>query len=458
MKRRLAILLAASFGVIGCAHAESALAQPVQPLPPGPAEPAGQASALDSQRDIVLAVDNPHAPPPMRAASNLLGYAPAKSYGAGRKAAATLEALKRRYGLREMAAWPIKPLGLYCAVLQPPPGVSRDELLAALAEDERVQLAQPLQDFSVYSTGTPSTGAPSSKAPAPAASRAAPAPRYNDPYIDLQRGFIATSAAAAQIRAQGRGVEVAIVDTGVDTTHLDLRGRIRDVHDLVGADASTFRESHGTEIAGIIAANSNNHLGIAGMAPKATLNVYKACWYPQHPVGAGARCNSFTLAKALATIADSHARIVNLSLGGPADPLLRRLLDQLLNQGRIVIAAMPPDGRLAGFPTDTPGVIVVRTSSNASAPSGVLNAPGDDILTTQPGNGYDFTSGSSMAAAHVSGMAALLLSVSPDLDARRTHELMRRTSRPSDGLVQVNAAAAMDALTYANKASRATQP
>lgn len=453
MKRRLAFLLLAGFGLAGCAYVGSASAQPAQPLPPGPAETAGQASALDSQRDIVLAVDNPHAPPPMRAASNLLGYAPAKSYGAGRKAAATLEALKRRYGLREMAAWPIEPLGLYCAVLQPPPGVSRDELLAALAEDERVQLAQPLQDFSVYSTGTSS-----SKPPAPAAGRTAPAPRYNDPYIDLQRGFIATGAAAAQIRAQGRGVEVAIVDTGVDTTHPDLRGRIRDVHDLVGADASTLRESHGTEIAGIIAANSNNHLGIAGMAPKATLNVYKACWYPQHPVGAGARCNSFTLAKALATIAGSHARIVNLSLGGPADPLLRRLLDQLLNQGRIVIAAMPPDGRLAGFPTDAPGVIVVRTSSNASAPSGVLNAPGDDILTTQPGNGYDFASGSSMAAAHVSGMAALLLSVAPDLDARRTHELMRRTSKPSDGLVQVNAAAAMDALTYANKASRATQP
>lgn len=435
MKRRLALLLSASFVLAGCAHLDGGLTQ----LPP---DQSREASALDNQRDIVLAVENPLAPAPTRAGSNLLGYASAKSYGAGRQALFTLDALKRQYGLREVAAWPIKPLGVYCAVLQPPPGVSRDELIASLAADKRVQLVQPLQDFSVYSSSEPAT------------SRTTQAPPYNDPYIDLQRGFIATDAAAAQIHAQGQGVEVAIVDTGVDIAHPDLRGRIREVHDLVGGDAPAFnRDAHGTEVAGIIAANSNNRLGIAGMAPKTRLNIYKACWYPQ-PSGAAARCNSFTLAKALATIAGSSARIVNLSLGGPSDPLLRRLLEQLLQQGRIVVAAMPPDGRLGGFPTDIPGVIVVRTSSSASAPSGVLNAPGDDILTTQPGNGYDFTSGSSMAAAHVSGMAALLLSLSPNLDARSTHELMRRTSKSSDGLVQVNADAAVGALTNAGKASR----
>jgi hypothetical protein len=433
VKRRLALLLAASFVLAGCAHLDSGLTPPQDQV--------SEASALDSQRDIVVAVENPLAPAPTRAGSNLLGYASARSYGAGRQALFTLDALKRRYSLREVAAWPIKPLGVYCAVLQPPPGVSRDELIASLAADERVQLVQPLQDFSVYSSKEPT------------AIRTVQAPPYNDPYIDLQRGFIATDAAAAQVHAQGQGVEVAIVDTGADTAHPDLRGRIRDVHDLVGGDAPAFnRDSHGTEVAGIIAANSNNRLGIAGMAPKTRLSIYKACWYPQP--GASARCNSFTLAKALATIAGSDARIINLSLGGPSDPLLRRLLEQLLHQGRIVVAAMPPDGRLTGFPAEIPGVIVVRTSSSASTPPGVLNAPGDDILTTQPGNGYDFTSGSSMAAAHVSGMAALLLSLSPDLDARSTHELMRRTSKPSDGLVQVNADAAVGALTKAGKASR----
>src|SRR3546814_17454297 len=74
----------------------------------------------------------------------------------------------------------------------------------------------------------------------------------------------------------------------------------------------------------------NNRLGIGGVAPEATLSVYKACWYP---AGKGtARCNTFTLAKALAALIDTNARIINLSLGGPADPLLGQLLDALLQQ------------------------------------------------------------------------------------------------------------------------------
>ncbi|NEL27921.1 MAG: S8 family serine peptidase, partial [Xanthomonas perforans] len=70
------------------------------------------------------------------------------------------------------------------------------------------------------------------------------------------------------------------VDTGVDTTHADLKARIRDVHDLVDdSPVMTSSDSHGTEVAGIIAAGSNNHQGIVGMAPKAMLSIYKACWY-----------------------------------------------------------------------------------------------------------------------------------------------------------------------------------
>ncbi|NEL42968.1 MAG: serine protease, partial [Xanthomonas perforans] len=61
-----------------------------------------------------------------------------------------MEALKQRYKLREVSGWPITSLGLYCAVLQPPPGVSRDELVSALADDDGVELVQPVQDFSVF--------------------------------------------------------------------------------------------------------------------------------------------------------------------------------------------------------------------------------------------------------------------------------------------------------------------
>lgn len=392
---------------------------------------AADPAAMDGARDIVLAVANPLEPPATHAGSSLIGYVPPAHYGAGQRAAAMLADLKRQYGLRELTGWPIKALGLYCVVLEPPPGASRDDLLKTLAADERVQLAQPLQDYAVYAdTHTP----------------APPLHRYNDPYADLQRGFVETDAARAHQTSQGRGVRVAIVDTGADLAHPDLQGRIAEEHNVVDGDGAAFdRDAHGTEVAGIIAAVGDNHQGIVGIAPGATLSLYKACWYGADR-RAGARCNSFTLAKALAAVLDTDARIVNLSLGGPADPLLGKLLAELLRQGRLVVAALPPDGSLTGFPDAAPGVIVVRSSAASNAPPDVLSAPGNDILTTQPGGGYDFTSGSSMAAAHVSGILALLLSIAPDLDAPSAQRLLETSATMANGVRQVNAAAAVQAL------------
>ena len=423
------LVLAAAMALSACARL-----RPMVPVAGPGRSRASSVSSMDSQRDIVLAVANPLAPPAMHAGSSLLGYVPSGIYGVGQRAASTLAALKKAYGWHEVTGWPIKTLDLYCVVLTPPPGMARDTLLKALAKDTRVRLAQPLQDYSVYADGPRQD-----------------ARRYNDPYADLQRGFVETDAALAHNLSQGNGVDVAIVDTGVDMTHPDLQGRIHDTRNLVDENSAAFdRDNHGTEVAGIIAADANNHQGIVGMAPKAILSVYKACWYPPVP-NAGARCNTFTLAKALAAIFDTDTRIINLSLGGPADPLLNQLLARLLDQGRIVITAMPPDGNLGGFPDSTPGVIVVRTSNASRAPPGVLNAPGTDILTTQPGGGYDFSSGSSMAAAHVSGIVALLLSMAPRLDARSVHDLLLQTSLVSDGTLQVNAASAVTRLRSEEK-------
>jgi subtilisin family serine protease len=344
--------------------------------------------------------------------------------------------LKQSYGLREVAGWPIKALDLYCVVLETPPGVTREAVLAALAKDKRVRLAQPLQDYSVY------------------ADNAQPPHPYNDPYTNLQRGFVETDAALAHDVTQGNGVHIAVVDTGVDMTHADLKGSIGETHNLVDDDASAFNhDGHGTDVAGIIAAVGDNHQGMVGMAPKSVLSIYKACWYPP-AAHAVASCNSFTLAKALAAIIDTDTRVVNLSLGGPADPLLNMLLGRLLSEGRIVIAAMPPDGNVGGFPDNAPGVIVVRVSGASTAPPGVLSAPGSDILTTQPGGGYNFISGSSMAAAHVSGIAALLLSLAPRLDARTVHDLLLKSSKVSNGMLQVNAASAVAALGKTLKTTR----
>jgi subtilisin family serine protease len=426
MKHRFIMLVMAMLALSACVQS------PVISTPNNHAsaiEPAATSvSSMNSQRDIVLAVANPVEPPATHAGSTLLGYTPPSFYGAGQRAVSDLTSLKQSYGLREVSGWPIKALNVYCVVLEMPPGVSRDDLLKRLTKDSRVKLAQPLNDYAVYSDATP----PDST-------------HYNDPYVNLQRGFVETNAAIAQTVSQGDGVHIAVIDTGVDTSHPDLKGRIHDMQNLVDDSTASFNhDSHGTEVAGIIAADADNHQGIVGIAPKATLSVYKACWYDT--ADAGARCNTFTLAKALAAIIDTDARIVNLSLGGPADPLLDKLLDQLLDQGRIIVTALPPSGNLDGFPDSAPGVIVVRVSGTSQAPAGIVSAPGTDILTTQPGGGYDFTSGSSMAAAHVSGIVALMLSLKPRLDAQQVHDVLLRSSKVSNGMLQVNAASAVAAL------------
>ena len=400
-------------------------------------------ATMNSARDIVLAVANPQEPPPTHAGSSMLGYAPPSNYGAGQRAISMLHEMREHYGWHEVTGWPIKALSLYCIVLEPPAGMTREDLLAALAKDERVALAQPLQDYAVYSAqndaGTQDANGPH---------------KYNDPYADLQRGFVETDAALAHNTSQGDRVHIAIVDTGVDTSHPDLLGRIHDTSNEVDDNNPAFnRDPHGTEVAGIIGAVGDNHTGIVGIAPKSIISIYKACWYPG-PVQDGARCNSFTLAKALAAILDTDARVINLSLGGPADPLLNKLLLALLDQRRIVVAALPPDGSTRGFPDSAPGVLVVRVSGPTPAPPDVLSAPGNDILTTQPGGGYDFTSGSSMAAAHVSGIVALLLSLSPDLDAHAVHDLLLGSSKLVGGKRQVDAAAAVSALRKDISSSR----
>lgn len=359
---------------------------------------------------IIAAVDNDSAALAARAGSTPRGYDSIGGYGPSLNARQTMRSLENDYGLREVSAWPIAPLHMHCAVLEIPEGVDRHTLLAAMAQDRRIRLAQPLQSFATRTE------------------------KYNDPYVGLQRGFRQMDVAEAHPLSQGKGVKVAIIDTGADTRHTDLRANVAAAVNLVDSDDAQFqRDRHGTEMAGVIAAIANNREGIVGVAPAARLLLFKACWQIR-PDADAARCNSFTLARALVAAFDAHAQIVNLSLAGPSDPLLNDLIREGLRRGILFVGAAPADaadGR--GGLLHQPGVIEVASAGTQPAAADVLYAPGREILTLLPGGRYDFASGDSIATAQVSGVLALLLARKSGLSAAEAYRLLHNTSAHSGG-------------------------
>ena len=383
----------------------------------------GNQVSLSSDRYIIVAVDNVPAAYVAHAGGTPRGYDAVADYGATALARETLRAVEHEYGLREVNAWPIGPLQIDCAVLEIPSGADRGQLLATLAKDRRVKLTQPLQTFATRTED------------------------YNDPYVGLQRGFQQMDVADAHPWSRGEGVKVAIIDTGVDTQHPDLLGSIAAAVNFVDADDAQFRrDRHGTEMAGVIAAVANNREGIVGIAPNARLLVYKACWQANSDADA-ARCNSFTLARALTAAFDAHAQVVNLSLAGPDDPLLGDLIREGQHRGVLFVGAAPDVAGVQSGLLHRAGVIEVASAEYHSSIDSVLYAPGREILTLLPGGLYDFASGSSIATAQVSGVVALMLAKNPGLSAASAYRLLRDTSsslQTADGGVKgVDACAAV---------------
>lgn len=320
--------------------------------------------------------------------------------------------LAREYGLEWVAGWRIRLLGVHCVVLQARDAAQRDAALERLRRDSRVESVQPMNEFHGAADPAPPTG-------------------YSDPYFRLQRNLDDVGIPAAQRLASGRGIRVAVIDTGADLSHPDLRGRVLLARDFVGADPAGFsRDRHGTAVAGIIAAVANNGVGIVGVAPAAEILALKACWEERDRPGA--RCSTLTLAEAIAFAVEQRAAVINLSLAGPRDALLERLIARALAAGVVIVAADAETGNPAGsFPASVTGVIAVSNADLEARPQAraTVAAPGRDVLTLAPRGTYDFVSGSSMASAIVSGVAALVLERRSRLAPDNVGELLRTTAR-----------------------------
>lgn len=161
-------------------------------------------------------------------------------------------ALSAEYQLRALRKFPLVSIDVQCIVYEVPQDRSFDAMVQRLRSDPRVDDAQPNRTF----TGLAQA----------------------DPYSDLQWGRQALAADRLGLRTTGKGVKVAVVDTGADTRHPDLRPNIAETVDLIMASGESFdADHHGTAVAGVIAASANNRIGIAGVAPEARLMIVKAC-------------------------------------------------------------------------------------------------------------------------------------------------------------------------------------
>jgi hypothetical protein len=321
------------------------------------------------------------------------GYDAQAGQAARRRIAAELAAA---HGLVVESDWPMPALGVDCFLMKAPAGQPLQAVLDALEQDSRTAWAQPLQNFHSLA--------------------------HNDPLFSLQPAATAWHLAEVHTVATGRAVKIAELDTGVEVNHPDLAGQISIAENFVDTNPYTA-EAHGTAVAGIIAARADNGIGIAGIAPGARLMALRACWQ----VDTTAACNSFTLAKAFQFALERGASVINLSVTGPEDKLLHLLLDAALDRGVTVVSAVDPQTAGGGFPADHPGVIAVSAQgvANAGDPAWTVSAPGRDVPTTLPVDRWGFVDGTSFAAAHVSGLVALLQQVAPSLSPEQTRALLR---------------------------------
>ena len=233
---------------------------------------------------------------------------------------------------------------------------------------------------------------------------------------------------------------VATLDTGVDANHPELQGRVLTGKNFVnpGTGAGTWDDNgHGTNVAGIIAAKGNNSAGMAGVCWDCEILPVKVC-------GAAGQCPLFSVINGISYAASLRAPVINVSLGGyfpsgsSAAEMLSAALDLAAENGSVVVAAAGNDDRDAGnfLPAALPGAIAVgatdindaRAHFSNYGPSVDIAAPGVNIYTTNTGGGYSFAEGTSMSAAFVSGVAALMYSADATMSGAALNSVILESS------------------------------
>ncbi|GIF13037.1 S8 family serine peptidase [Actinoplanes teichomyceticus] len=291
------------------------------------------------------------------------------------------------------------------------------------------------------------------------------APAGTDLYRGKQWDLATMRATEAWQRSTGAGVTVAVIDTGVDATNVDLTGKVLTGYDAIAdkAGGNTDQNGHGTHVAGTIGAVTGNTIGVSAVAPDARI-------LPVKVLGADGSGYMSDAAEGIIWAADHGAQVINLSLGAIQKiTTVSNAITYARSKGATVVVAAGnerEDGSPTSYPAADEGVIAVAATDSAERVATYSNAgsyvdvaaPGTAILSTYPaalGTSYGTMSGTSMAAPHVAALAALLKSVQPGLTPDEIQQAMERsavdlgpTGKDNDfGYGRVDAVAALAAVT-----------
>ncbi|MBY6037251.1 S8 family peptidase [Fictibacillus nanhaiensis] len=240
--------------------------------------------------------------------------------------------------------------------------------------------------------------------------------QYAPQKVSAEQAWDVTQSAAS--------VKIAVIDTGVDYNHPDLAGKVIKGRDFVADDNDPIDENeHGTHVAGIAAANTNNGIGIAGLAPKASILAVRV-------LDAGGSGSLDDVAQGIRYAADQGAQVINLSLGGNlGSKTLEDAVNYAWNKGSVVIAAAGNSGvNLPSYPAYYSNAIAVAATDQNDQRAAFSNwgtwvdiaAPGVAIYSTTPNNQYASFSGTSMASPVVAGVAGLLAAQGKNASQIRT--------------------------------------
>jgi thermitase len=260
----------------------------------------------------------------------------------------------------------------------------------------------------------------------------------NDPLVPEQWALTAIDAFTAWDTPSTGSAVIAIIDTGIDLHHADLASHLIDGYDFVDMDSDPSPgsgEKHGTHVAGIAAAVTNNGQGIAGICRNCRIMPLRVC---------RSQCPRSATEAAIYWAADHGADVINLSLGSttPSDSLCAAI-SYAWQKGLVIAASAGNSGNSTPvYPAACPDSLAVgATDENnqratfSSYGSWVeIAAPGASILSTVPGSDYSFWSGTSMAAPHVAGLAGLLKSAYSGWSNQQIVGKMEETAHPISGL------------------------